>query len=464
MTLDKNIVGWFSAAALLLTAACSGNPDMNLPEDDIPAGKTVVTLTVRPENQSTISRAGESPESYPKISDGTKADLLIYAVYDKNADGSYTLAEEFGGQKRITDAVFPMTIQFIIDKDAEYTVAFWAQNSTTDAFDTSDLQKVKVIYENAKNNDELRDAFCVTETINGSINDKTITLHRPLAQVNVGAPGWDYEAAAILHPNPRTYAKSTVTFSGLAQYYNVVEAKTLTQDELEDGELAMTTGDVVFATDIMPAFLNLDNDDWNALSYLPYDKAYNEAFTSDVAKENFLIIDIDKDENFKPYYHWGDYNTVNNPKTLNDTETFKYLSMTYILVPVAKDETGNVKVASLSKVKFSASEADGSNEREFFTISNVPVQQNWRTNIISNNIFLVDATFHLFIVPTYCGDYNDINGNNNGESKNDWNVDVKEDENGNWSVLNPGNTAKNPKWGGYNDNYPGIYTPEEPAE
>lgn len=469
MTHSNKIFGWLSVPALLLTAACSDQAGLDSPESGILSeGQTVINLTLNTESQTAATRAEDTVE-YPRISDGEKANLLIYSVYEKQQDGSYTLADGFGdgttNQKRLDVTQFPVTLQFIIDKEAEYTVAFWAQSSETNAFETSDLKKVKVNYSEAKNNDELRDAFCATAKIKGSDNNsvqkaKEVTLRRPLAQINVGTTGWDYEAAAILRPNPRTYAMTKVKLNGLAQYYNVLTGLTLTQEELGTNESALTN-EVTFSMSRMPAFLNLTEVQWQSLSYLPYSKEFgpkddNSQPVYNGEIENFLKVDPDNDESFKPYYSWSDYQNAQDPYTIKDTETFKWLSMCYVLVPVSKDTKGNVQGASIPSFTFYGDDKNETDEREFFTVHNIPVQQNWRTNILSDKIFMADVKYKIYIVPTYCGDYNNLSGNLSGDSKDDWNnIDkMEQDKDGIWQVVEPEKPGTpNPDWDGYNDNY-----------
>lgn len=71
----------------------------------------------------------------------------------------------------------------------EYSIVFWAQNSECDAYDTSDLENVKVDYSKAENNDETRDAFCKVESFSVSSQENgkiEVYLKRPFAQINAG--------------------------------------------------------------------------------------------------------------------------------------------------------------------------------------------------------------------------------------------------------------------------------------
>lgn len=495
MKLRYNIFGWLSVPALLLTAACSENADMNIPDSDSENGKNIVTLSVNPVAKTATRADGET--NYPVISDGTKADMLVYAVYKKKTDSSTgkisyeviidEVNEKTNGVMTIKSIKFPLTIRLIMDPESEYTVAFWAQSQDCKAYDTNDLQKVKVDYSQITNNYEFADAFCAVATVKGNAKDQSVYLHRPLAQINVGDAGWDYEAAAILYPNPRTYAKSTVTIKGgLAKYYNVLEARTLTDDDLENGESAIEKNNVTFSLSTMPAFFNLEaydsSFDWSKLSYLPYSEKFGpededtEEPLYDEEIENFLRLPLvtSDGKDYLGYIGWDNTKNVkeNYGGGLSRTETFKYLSMVYVLAPVAyeeKDGQNVVKGAILNGLSFSASDAEGNNTKELFSINNVPVQQNWRTNIVTDKLFLAGTKFKLYIVPTYAGDYNDESGRYTGFATNDWNnVTIKQDEDADGNKLtdadgnpiyvaisntdeNGNNVNENPEFPGYTD-------------
>ncbi|MCH5225431.1 MAG: hypothetical protein J1D77_05495 [Muribaculaceae bacterium] len=474
----NHIFGWLSVPAFLLTVACSDNADMKVTDKNSFENKNRVILSLSTENGLAATRADESPFSH--ISDGTKANKLVYAVYRKNDKGEFEIVTDYinesvNGLNVIEETTFPLTLEFVMDVEDEFTVALWAQNNQCKAFDTKDLTKVKVDYSKVTNNYELADAFCNIAVVKGSDTGvKEVKLRRPLAQINVGDAGWDYEAAAILKPNPRTYAKSSITMSGLAQFYNVLEARTLTNDDLEDGEKAIYDGTVVFNMDYMPAFNNLtkydSNFDWEDLSYLPYSKGFgpkdqegNALYDEEI--EEFLRLKLnDDDENFfRPYIGYDSELTVkeNFDNNVTDTEIYKYLSMCYVLVPVSKDQDGKVQGGVINNVSFSVSDANGSITKNIFTINNVPAQQNWRTNIISDKLFMGDQKFKLFIVPTYAGEFNNASGNNSGDSKNDWNnveMDFKLDKDNNkvWFVKTVDENGEELEYGDPNDEFLGY--------
>lgn len=475
MTYKNKIFGLLSVSALMLTASCSDNADLIVPDNSELSGKTKITFMVNPQGAIAQSRAGG--DEFSHISDGTKADKLVYAVYRRDEKGAYQIVTDYlnvdqNGQNTINNAVFPVTIELVMDVTDEFTVAFWAQSSECEAYDTSNLAKVKVDYSKVTNNYELGDAFCNVATVKGNdTGNKIVELRRPFAQINVGDAGWDYEAAAVLKPNPRTYAKSSISMTGLAQYYNVLEGRTLTDEDLDvsKGEKALYEGTVTFNMAYMPAFINLTNYDanfdWSKLSYLPYSEEFGPkedgSAVYDAEIEEFLKIKWDGTENpYKSYLGYDADNSIieNFDRGVHDTEHYKYLSMCYVLVPVSKDESGKVKGATINKLSFTVSDAEGKKNLRIFSLDNVPVQQNWRTNIVSDRMFMGDEKFKIFIVPTYAGDFNNASGSNEGSSKDNWNnveMDYETDSNGNqvWYVkdVDKGYGNPNDDFNGYGD-------------
>ena len=131
-----NMFGWLAASALLLTTACSDNVALDVAQGDT-NGANTVTFTIMPQTQELGTRADGDIETGNKyISDGTKADVLIFAVYKKGTDGTWTPDPEFckgnltGGllsdgalgnaQNAIKVDQYPVTVQlYVTDYDAE---------------------------------------------------------------------------------------------------------------------------------------------------------------------------------------------------------------------------------------------------------------------------------------------------------------------------------------------------------
>ena len=460
-----------TAMAALLTASCS---------DDLPGqggattgggdGEEVeVTFTISTEDAAllhtravkddpTTDNADHGPGQYQStIGKGLKVDALIYAVYEdeKDDNNNYILLGQYGkgfigieadgtatsGTKPFGDqelyflgkdhngqtivnvgglfsqgGAYTLTLRLMRNK--VYHLAFWAQSSKTAAFDTHDLAQVTVNYDNAKNNDELRDAFCKVESfsVSASATPRKIVLTRPMAQINVGTSGADYKHYATgenVFPN-RWITYSKIAIKGVSNTINVVK------DEI--GEVMKNADD----TDKEVIF------DWNPIaayyaSGIPTgdeDKRVGDD-KENSAKEEFLLVDLNYDgkvAGYKTEYPTTDVTKDEEGKiTAYEylTETFKYLSMCYVLVPAAKTETqpdgshytstvlSSVQVYFAEKVEKTpeagsgageegdAGEEDGAGETptpevipdeehayRYISLTNVPAQRNWRTNIL----------------------------------------------------------------------------------
>ena len=301
------------------------------------------------EAQVTFSLGLEGGIATRAISDGESADKLVCAVYDVNNN---LLAQSvINGEAVNTNGQYVKTGAFAngltdnvvatLAKGQTYTIAFWAQSNDCDAYNTDDLTNVEIDYAGV-NNDEDRDAFFATEPFKVN-GDATInvTLKRPFAQINVGVTTYDWDAAV---GSGVEIKESKVVIKNAANSINLLDGSV-------DGEVAVVYD---FAT-------------------IPYQ------FTT--------------------------------PETLNvDTngdgvkENYKYLSMSYILV---NDANGGSSKATLESegLQFTFRPESGNDILFFEGLNNVPVQRNWRTNILGK-ILTGDVEFNITIDPIYDGEYN----------------------------------------------------------
>lgn len=399
----------FSSLGVLALAFASCSSDENLMTPDnstgevYGVGKKVITINVNPESGTVGTRAFEGLD-LGHISDGKKADVLYFTVYKKATaadETAYAVAPEFKkgtdatlgvGQNKLDVTSWPLTIQLALEENYDYKIAFWAQNKDCNAFNVSDLKNVQVKYENAKNNDELRDAFCaVSNPITSTTESEHIVLRRPFAQINVGTSGADYKnmlQGPRVFPN-RTFIYSQVEVKGAYDQINVLT------DEISQSQTLQNAGGVVtFAWNIIPAYFNYkDTDIQGITSFLKDDN------------EEFLKVKLN-DNTDAPLGYLESYPTRDEDGTYK-TETFKYMSMCYVLVPAETKtpETGanpydKYQSSTLSSVKVKFAEtlvgtegkdylanAEGTKEatgtpKTYVDITNVPVHRNWRTNII----------------------------------------------------------------------------------
>ena len=83
-------------------------------------------------------------------------------------------------------------------------------------------------------------------------------------------------------------------------------------------------------------------------------------------------------------------------------ETYKWLSMSYIL---ANDETTGAAKTTLENLAFTFRPVTGEDIAFSEGLNNVPVQRNWRTNILGK-ILTGDIQFNITIDPVYVDDFN----------------------------------------------------------
>ena len=331
----KLFLGMFAAAGMLFATSCS-NDELDM----VQSGN---------EAQVTFSLGLEGGIDTRAISDGKSADVLVYAVFDK--DGN-RLSNIQAVTK--TGVTFPTTESITLAKGQTYKVAFWAQDDDCKAYTVdTDKMSVAVNYandENKVNNDETRDAFFKTVefTVNGN-QTIDVELKRPFAQINVGVYKTDWEAAV----------KSGIEI----QESSVVIKNAATSINLLTGEVGDETTDMV-------------------VSYL-----------SDAIPNEDLKVDLNGD---------GDYDDEN--------EVYKWLSMSYILVADRNADTDNNGVlgderATLESLQYTFSPIVGNDITFGDGLNSVPVQRNWRTNILGQ-LLTGDIEFNITINPIFEGDIN----------------------------------------------------------
>lgn len=387
--MKKRIIHCLSAVMLLALTACTESSDN--PEVVNPGGEETATVRISLgiEGRS-LSRASgtldsdsyEVAASSPEISDGTRATTLIYALYKKEPNGSYTALKIDGATNGpnyqvVKDGInFPYDeLSFDLVKGFEYTMVFWAQSPEKDGkkyFDTSDLGAIEILYDDMENNDELRDAFCARYQLKVTQNEENVnvTLKRPFAQINVGISPKAWE---ILKRNWKHPVTSAITLSGLCDTYNLLEEKAVYADE-------SSLRTVEFKAAIVP-----DNEDFE----------YNTT--------KFLQIDMNHDGKYTPA-------TDENP------EQFYWVSMCYVLVPDYVGQTTDegdviysttVDLAKLDLNYAAYTEIEPNVEAGTLNpdpVNNLPTLRNHRTNLILDGWPFVTKNIKINLDNSYNGD------------------------------------------------------------
>lgn len=300
------------------------------------------------EAQVTFSLAAEGSIATRAISDGTGAKKLVYAVYNANGELIKTIANaDVNGQ--------------IVDNSA---------------FD------------------------------NGLTENVTITL----------AKGQQY-TVAFWAQDPKCTAYTTTDLENVE-----VDYAGLNNDETRDAffkaETFTVTGNTEINVVLKRPFAQINvgvyQTDWNAAVASGIEIEKSKVTIEKAATSiNLLTGEVEGEETVE--YGFATIPTqFTTPETLDvdldkdgTKEKYVYLSMSYIL---ANDATTGYAKATLEDLDFTFAPKSGNNINFSEGLNAVPVQRNWRTNIIGK-ILTGDVTFNITIDPIYDGEYN------NGEAR-----------------------------------------------
>ena len=272
---------------------------------------------------------------------GTQASTLTVAVYNAEKQEIAAIRQV---KANAFDASLQATVDFQLVKGQTYNFAFWAQNPSATAnavvFDPA-TGKVSVDYTKIKANDETLDAF--TAHVNSlTITGpmaQSVTLKRPWAQLNYGTTTADVKGA---HLAGIEVTKSKVVVNNVYQTLNLLDGTV--SDE--------TAADVELVANDKPA------------------------------GQTTLTVNV------------GDGNQEWGKLTVDGTD-YAYVGLNYLLVG------GETDTQSLVKADLELFDANGSINAIAF--SNVPVQRNYRTNIVGN-LLTSNVDFSINIDPMYEGE------------------------------------------------------------
>lgn len=201
--MNKNLLfGVVAATGMLLATSCTN--------DELDG--------VRSGNECVVSFTLEQPSiSTRAYSDGLTANTLTYAVYESGETEALITSED---EVKFSNKTATVNLRLVTGKS--YDILFWADAEESPYTFNAATQTVTVDYANAVSNDEKRDAFFAAEkglTVDGAIN-KTITLQRPFAQLNIGAT--DIEEAAVAGFTPK---QSSVTVKNVYNTLNLLSGE-----------------------------------------------------------------------------------------------------------------------------------------------------------------------------------------------------------------------------------------------
>ncbi len=276
------------------------------------------------------------------ISDGTGAKKLVYAVYDANGALLNITGSNEKGQFEETAFENGLSdeVTVTLAKGQTYTIAFWAQNGACTAYNTDDLTAVTVNYGD--------------ENTTYDNNDETR----------------DAFFAAVP--------------------FEVRGDKTI---------------DVVLKRPFAQINVGVTEKDWIDATASGIEIEKSAVIIKSVANEiNLLTGAVKGDENVAISYVENDIPNetlyVETDATKEGKEAYKWLSMSYILVD---DENGGANQATLQSLEYTFIPKNGTPVTFNEGLNNVPVQRNWRTNILGK-LLTGDVQFNITIDPVYDGD------------------------------------------------------------
>ena len=295
------------------------------------------------EAQVTFSLAAEGGIATRAISDGTGAKKLVYAVYNANGELIRTIANaDVNGQ--------------IVDNSA---------------FD------------------------------DGRTENVTITL----------AKGQQY-TVAFWAQNPNCTAYTTTDLKNVTVDY-AGSNNDETRDAFFKAETFTVTGnadiDVVLKRPFAQINVGVTEADWNTAVASDIEIEKSKVTIKNAATSINLLTGQVEGEQTVEYGFDIIPAKFTTPETLSvdldkdgTKEDYVYLSMSYIL---ANDATTGYAKTTLEDLDFTFAPKSGNNINFSEGLNAVPVQRNWRTNIIGK-ILTGDVTFNITIDPIYDGEYN----------------------------------------------------------
>ena len=500
----------------LLAIMTSCIDDVKSHESSVVADDNAITLSLFTENEKIATRSGLSDGTtvnrlYYSIYKKEENGNYVVDTYYHNDKKKYK-EFKFEAEDRKN-----FTIKLLPDPGAnpnqEYKIVCWAQYTEekingenisyeSPYYDISEFPNITVKYDKDNegnnviglNNDEYRDAFYASKKFEASQKGQVINveLYRPFAQINIGTSGWDYEGLATIEPNPQIVKYSKITVKGVADQLDLLNNRATATGNKKD-----LTAEYEYA--VIPAYRNLIEgwSQWGKKIKGVYadDKANVQAdseneieekigvYTKAGVDEEFLKISFPENERpdnpqgdfnldsfdknkdgFADYIGWKKYAAYCDESGSHEnllyniyTETFKYLSMCYVLVPfqtsdasvdsiIEPTEDSSLDYGSTVEIEFDCAEADENGScketgilgagKNVIELKNVPVARNYRTNIIAadgTGFFMNSNELNVAIYPEPFADYY----RRLGATDKDWNDKGPEgDEDRNGDNLN----------------------------
>lgn len=294
--MKKNLfMSMLAIAGMLFAISCSQDELLNEPTtgDYVSAKFTIGT------SDGIATRA--------TIGNGTKADKVACAVYDEKGT-------ELRDLYAIRDVVdMKATYEIRLAKGQKYRVAFFAYNSTADAYDVTYLTDIKV-KDSQNSNIENRDAFTAYVDVDATVNtiNEDVTLYRPFAQLNLGVDNTEWTDAVKAGV---TVAKSKIVVTNVYDQFSAYDNAIVATAEPKTMTFAMNTiptEELEVDVDRDGTIANTEKFKYLALNYLLVGDAGTEKSLTDV---EFVWENSDASKTNNPTTHFKNIPVQRNYRT-----------------------------------------------------------------------------------------------------------------------------------------------------
>ncbi len=294
--MKKNLfMSMLAIAGMLFATSCSQDELLNEPTtgDYVSAKFTIGT------SDGIATRA--------TIGNGTKVDKVACAVYDEKGT-------ELSDLYAIRDVVdMKATYEIRLAKGQKYRVAFFAYNSTADAYDVTDLTDIIVI-DSQNSNIENRDAFTAYVDVDATVNtiNEDVTLYRPFAQLNLGVDNTEWTDAVKAGV---TVAKSKIVVTNVYDQFSAYDNAIVATAEPKTMTFAMNTiptEELEVDVDRDGTIANTEKFKYLALNYLLVGDAGTEKSLTDV---EFVWENSDASKTNSPTTHFKNIPVQRNYRT-----------------------------------------------------------------------------------------------------------------------------------------------------
>lgn len=241
------------------------------------------------------------------IGNGTKADKVACAVYDEKGT-------ELRDLYAIRDVVdMKATYEIRLAKGQKYRVAFFAYNSTADAYDVTYLTDI-IVKDSQNSNIENRDAFTAYVDVDATVNtiNEDVTLYRPFAQLNLGVDNTEWTDAVKAGV---TVAKSKIVVTNVYDQFSAYDNAIVATAEPKTMTFAMNTiptEELEVDVDRDGTIANTEKFKYLALNYLLVGDAGTEKSLTDV---EFVWENSDASKTNNPTTHFKNIPVQRNYRT-----------------------------------------------------------------------------------------------------------------------------------------------------